>query len=179
MSSARIGRRKNGSYPGLPTNNANYHTIGIEAENNGTEGWSPAQYDAYVRGCAAIMRRLGYGADHVIGHKEWAGASQGKWDPGSMDMRWFRTDIQKAINHGGDTPMSAAEVKQITDFVKGFCGPIGSDVKDIREQLCGGGSRDMGEYDGWPQLNDKTVVDAIAEVMNRLDKLETDHDRKA
>lgn len=58
-----------GSWPGLPTNNANFHTIGIEAENNGTEGWSAAQYWAYVKCCAAICRKLGYGADRVIGHK--------------------------------------------------------------------------------------------------------------
>ncbi|WP_081872985.1 peptidoglycan recognition protein family protein [Nocardia otitidiscaviarum] len=86
-----------GSYPGLPTNNANAKTIGIEAENNGTEGWSPAQYDAYVRGVAAILRRLGHGASHVIGHKEWAGAAQGKWDPGGMDMHEFRADVEKAM----------------------------------------------------------------------------------
>lgn len=87
-----------GEYPGLPTNNANWHTIGIEAENNGTEGWSPAQYDAYVRCCAAIVRRLGYGSNRVIGHKEWAGRAQGKWDPGGMDMNKFRADVQARLN---------------------------------------------------------------------------------
>lgn len=87
-----------GSYPGLPEDNANYHTIGIEAVNNGTEGWSPAQYDAYVRCCAAIVRRLGYGADRVIGHKEWAGRKQGKWDPGGIDMDQFRRDVQARLN---------------------------------------------------------------------------------
>ncbi|WP_228791121.1 peptidoglycan recognition protein family protein [Nocardia cyriacigeorgica] len=88
-----------GAYPGLPTNDANLVTIGIEAENNGTEGWSPVQYDAYVRGVAAILRKLGKGAGNVIGHKEWAGASQGKWDPGGMDMNRFRADVQKAIGN--------------------------------------------------------------------------------
>ena len=78
-----------GSYPGLPTNGANERTIGIEAENNGTEGWSPAQYDAYVRCCAAILRKVGQPASHAIGHKEWAGAAQGKWDPGGMDMNKY------------------------------------------------------------------------------------------
>src|SRR5690606_1124945 len=134
--------------------------IGIEAENNGTEGWSPKQYDAYVRGVAAILRKLGYGSSRVIGHKEWSGASQGKWDPGGMDMNKFRADVQKVITSGKDAPLSAAEVKQIQDFVTGFCGPIGSDVKDIREQLCGLKSRDMGQYKGWPQLDNKTLVDS-------------------
>lgn len=88
-----------GRYPGLPDNNANWHSIGIEAENSGTEGWSAAQYWAYVKVCAAICRRLGYGADRVIGHKEWA-AVQGKWDPGGIDMNAFRRDIQNQINAG-------------------------------------------------------------------------------
>jgi hypothetical protein len=163
----------NGSWPGLPTNDANRLTIGIEAENNGREGWAPAQYNAYVKGVAAILRHLGQPASHVIGHKEWAGAEQGKWDPGGMDMDRFRADIAQQIsNGGGDTPMSAAEVKQIQDFVAGFCGPIGSDVKDIREQLAGAGQRDAGQYAGWPQLGGKTVVDALADVLARLDRME-------
>src|SRR5690606_7703979 len=94
-----------GSYPGLPTNDANRLTIGIEAENNGTEGWSPKQYDAYVRGVAAILRKLGKSSANGIGHKEWAGASQGKWDPGGMDMNKFRADVQKAM---GATPTATA-----------------------------------------------------------------------
>lgn len=87
-----------GEWPGLPPNDANRVTIGIEAENSGTEGWTPAQYDAYVRGCAVILRKLGHDSSHVIGHKEWAGPSQGKWDPGGIDMDAFRRDVQKHID---------------------------------------------------------------------------------
>ncbi|MFC9769033.1 peptidoglycan DD-metalloendopeptidase family protein [Rhodococcus jostii] len=65
-----------------------------------------------------------------------------------------------------DTPMSAAEVKQVQDFVAGFCGPIGQDTKDIRQQLTGG--RDGGEYPGWPQLGGRTVVDALALIGAKL-----------
>ena len=68
--------------------------------------------------------------------------------------------------------MSAAEVKQIQDFVAGFCGPISSDVKDIREQLCGLFQRDSGQYDGWAQLGGRTVVDALGEILTRLDRLD-------
>lgn len=89
-----------GSYPGLPTNNANPVTIGIECENNGTEGWGPAQYNALVGATAAILRKIGQPASHAIGHKEWAGAAQGKWDPGRMDMATFRTDVQTALDKG-------------------------------------------------------------------------------
>lgn len=85
-----------GSWAGITANNANAVTIGIEAENNGTEGWSPAQYDAYVRGVAAILWKLGHGSDRVIGHKEW-GAIQGKWDPGGIDMNSFRRDVEARL----------------------------------------------------------------------------------
>ena len=37
--------------------------------------------------------------------------------------------------------------KFFTDFIKGFIGPVISDVKDIRQQITGG--RDAGEYPGW------------------------------
>jgi hypothetical protein len=94
-----------GSYPGLPTNDANSYTIGIEAANDGGGtpgkphrwGWSDAQYDAYVRGVAAILKKLGQPESHVIGHKEWAGAAQGKWDPGAIDMNIFRQDVRSHL----------------------------------------------------------------------------------
>jgi hypothetical protein len=58
-----------GSYPGLPTNGANAKTIGIEAANDGggspgkphRSSWPDVQYDAYVRGVAAILRKLDRG----------------------------------------------------------------------------------------------------------------------
>lgn len=37
--------------------------------------------------------------------------------------------------------------KFFTDFLKGFIGPVISDVKDVRQQFTGG--RDAGEYPGW------------------------------
>lgn len=106
-----------GSWPGIARDNANAVTIGIEAENNGTEGWSPAQYWAYVKCCAAICRRLGVRADRVIAHKEWAGASQGKWDPGGIDMNAFRRDIQNQID-GGAKPAPVVVVNQIDEMQK-------------------------------------------------------------
>jgi hypothetical protein len=103
-----------GSWAGLPANNANFRTIGIEAANDGGGSpgkphhvaWSDAQYNAYVRGNAAILKRLGQPASHSIGHKEWAGAAQGKWDPGGIDMNRFRADIAAAM--GGQAPAPSA-----------------------------------------------------------------------
>lgn len=87
-----------GEYPGLPTNDANRVTIGIEAENSGSEGWSLPQYAAYVRGVAAILRHLGLDHTRVIGHKEWATPRGRKVDPGLIDMDTFRSDVRIAMD---------------------------------------------------------------------------------
>ncbi|MEV0356378.1 N-acetylmuramoyl-L-alanine amidase [Nocardia sp. NPDC050697] len=107
-----------GRWPGLPEDDANFHTIGIEAANNGTEGWSPVQYDAYVGCCAAILRRLGHGADRVLGHKEWAGAKQGKWDPGGMDMDRFRGDVAERLKGGALMALSDLEQRELLDKLR-------------------------------------------------------------
>ncbi|MEJ9078862.1 N-acetylmuramoyl-L-alanine amidase [Gordonia malaquae] len=99
-----------GSWRGIPTNNANQQTIGIEAASDGGGtpgkphhvGFPDVQYRSYVRGVAAILNHLGKTSANAIGHKEWA-AIQGKWDPGSVNMDWFRRDIaadQAFLKHG-------------------------------------------------------------------------------
>lgn len=126
-----------GEYPGIPRNDVNRVSIGIEAENNGTEGWSPAQYWAYVKVCAAICRKLGLRADRVIGHKEWAGKAQGKWDPGGIDMNAFRRDIQAQID-AGPRPAPPPVTNQIDEMQKiaGFW--LGArDGKLGEEKVCG------------------------------------------
>ena len=96
-----------GSYPGIPTNNANYHLIGIECAwprdttitpaTQTRERWPDAQIIAMRDSVAAILLRLGFDSSRVIGHKEWAGRSQGKFDPGNLDMAWFRSETAKAM----------------------------------------------------------------------------------
>jgi len=102
----------NGSWPGLPNNGANARTIGIEAANDGggspgkphRSSWPAEQYDAYVKVCAAILRKLGWGVDHLIAHKEWAGRAQGKWDPGAIDMNIFRADVAARLTNSPAQP---------------------------------------------------------------------------
>lgn len=102
-----------GMYPWLPVNMGNWHTIGIECANSGTSptaphrrNWPDAQYFALVASCAAINRRLGQTATRTIGHKEYAGRAQGKWDPGAIDMDRLRHDIAARIGavQGGSNP---------------------------------------------------------------------------
>ncbi|WP_278266258.1 N-acetylmuramoyl-L-alanine amidase, partial [Nocardia sp. AG03] len=142
----------------------------IEAVSRGDgTDWTPAQLDAYKRGCAAILARVGRTAEDCVAHREYS--SEGKIDPAGIDMDEFRSEVQAFID-GEDAPMSASEVTQIQDFITAFCGPIGTDVKDIREQLCGSQQRDVGMYGGWDQLDGMTVVDALADILDRLKALE-------
>lgn len=146
-----------GSYPGLPDNAANQYTIGIEAANDGGGapgephrfGWSDAQYNAYVRGVAAILDHLGQPASHAIGHKEWAGAAQGKWDPGAIDMNIFRADVAAAMD---GQPLQTGDTTVWGELFKNFKGTmvsygtamywLDSKVEDLRHQI----------VDGWKQL---------------------------
>jgi hypothetical protein len=92
-----------GSWAGLPRNNANFRTIGIEAANDGGGRpgqphhlpWSDEQYGAYVVGVGAILKHLGQPSAHSIDHKDWAGPAQGKWDRGGIDPNIFRADVNR------------------------------------------------------------------------------------
>jgi GH25 family lysozyme M1 (1,4-beta-N-acetylmuramidase) len=83
-----------------------------------------------------------------------------------VDANAFRgsADALRTLINGGEAANSEEEItvaeadriiKHVEDFIAGFCGPIGSDTKDIREQLTGG--RDAGQYPGW---DIKTVLNA-------------------
>lgn len=77
---------------GLPTNDANPHLIGIEAENTGlaNDPWPQVQMDAYARGSAAFLDKIGAKVGMCIGHKEWAPTR--KIDP-SFDCDAFRESV--------------------------------------------------------------------------------------
>jgi hypothetical protein len=172
-----------GAYPGLPTNNANGCTLGIEAANDGggrpglphRASWPDAQYDAYFRGVAAILDHLGQPASHAIGHMEWAGAAQGKWDPGSIDMNIFRADVARAMNgqppQRGEGTVWGETFKNFKDQVVSYGTAVFYDDKMINE-IWGQVVR------GWKQLgtNDKgeplTLVDSQAEQTAILARIE-------
>jgi len=151
-----------GSWPSLPTNGANSYTIGIEAANDGggspgkphRSSWPDVQYDAYVRGVAAILRKLKQDKGHAIGHKDWAGPAQGKWDPGAITMPTFRNDVAplllNPIDLGVFMALNDAEQREILQK-----------VRELWDQLRGPGGK------GWPQLGNKTPVDVLAELRDR------------
>ncbi|PIS66219.1 peptidase M23 [Corynebacterium striatum] len=85
-------------------------------------------------------------------------------------------DIQRIIDH---IDRRAQEIKDYVDIR--VTNPIGSDVKDIRQQLTGG--RNKGEYPGWEQLGQDTQgrnltpVDAVASIRHQLVDIEKKVDR--
>lgn len=160
-----------GSWPGIPEDDANSCTIGIEAVNTGTEEWSDVQYDAYVRTVAAILTKLGHDADHVIGHKEWAGPKQGKWDPGGINMTEFRADV--ATVQGGSAMAVSVWDEQFQNFkndMVSFRTAVRYDdefINKIHDQV----------VNGWPQLGHDaqgrplTLVDSQAAQNGTLEQL--------
>lgn len=133
-----------GMYPWLPTNMGNWHLIGIECANSGTsptaphrKNWPDAQYFALVRSCAAINRRLAQTSARTIGHKEYAGRAQGKWDPGAIDMDVLRADIEERIGHiatPAPTPRPTVPVGQYADVLL-FRPMEGPDVAALQRRL--------------------------------------------
>ena len=133
-----------GMYPWLPTNMGNWHMIGIECANSGTsptaphrKNWPDAQYNAIVNCCAAINRRLSQTSARTIGHKEYAGRAQGKWDPGAIDMDILRADIAVRIGTEAGTaptPRPPVPVGLYADVLL-FRGSQGPQVAVLQRQL--------------------------------------------
>lgn len=143
-----------GSYPWLPTDNANWHMIGIECAwptvTNGrydaNERWPDAQIISMRDTCAALLKRLDLPFWRCIGHKEYAGAAQGKWDPGNLDMGWFREEVAKAMRGEFAKPQQPGPIL-----------PPNYD-KEVWDQL----------RIEWPQLGGRTLVDTVAAIGAKL-----------
>jgi hypothetical protein len=113
-----------GSYPGIPTDGGNQVLIGIECAwprdtsitpaTQTRERWPDAQIFAMRDSVAAILNKLGFAQDRVIAHKEYAGQAQGKWDPGNLDMGWFRGEVKKA-QRGDFKPKARQLPRDFTD----------------------------------------------------------------
>jgi len=171
-----------GMYPWLPTNMGNWHMIGIECANTGTSltaphrtNWPNAQYEALVRSCAAINRRLAQNSSRTIGHKEYAGRAQGKWDPGAINMDILRGDIQARIGtiaNPAPTPRPPVPVGQYADVLL-YPGSEGPQVAQLQRQL----------RDGYPAYAGDLVIDgfygrqteaAVSEFQRRTPGLKVD-----
>lgn len=174
-----------GSWPGWPTDNANYHVIGIEAVSRGDgSDWTPAQLDAYKRGCAAILARIGRDSSDCVAHREYS--SEGKIDPAGIDMVAFRRDVQAVIDGGAPGGPDTEEdgMSWLETAVKNFKGTsmkwkdvlwfMDRNTSQTRDQLLG--EDGPTGFKGWSILGrskvdpkrDNTMVEALAEVRDNL-----------
>ena len=93
VAAGRANHAGRGAWQGITAGNA--HFIGIEAENTGRDDdfpWPEVQMDAYRRGVAAILQRIGQDAMMCCGHKEFALPHGRKNDP-RFDMHVFRLEV--------------------------------------------------------------------------------------
>jgi N-acetyl-anhydromuramyl-L-alanine amidase AmpD len=104
-----------GPWRGIPPDQANTHTIGIEASNNGVgEPWPQAQTDAYITLVAALASRYEIDVANVITHHEWAPsrkidpAGPSPWAAGKATWpgNAFRTSVNNALNNNTPAPQA-------------------------------------------------------------------------
>jgi hypothetical protein len=117
----------------------NSSLLGIEAQHdNREEPWTERQYESYVRGVAALARRLDVPIHRIAGHKEHQpgpprpGRKSTKTDP-TFDMEKFRGDVRKVLGGakiGEDVEdMTPEQAKQLRDshfvLAQGIPSPTG------------------------------------------------------
>ena len=167
-----------GAGSGFGIRDINAQATGMEMDNNGTEGWSSTQYWAGVRINAIIhtvnktpaIRGLEV---PTIGHKEWAGAAQGKWDPGGMNMAKRRSDIKAVMAELG-APVPPRVVRNEIDHVRSFSPWLGAPLSgelDLRGRVAGKVRRYEGGNIYWLAATNSTVPvpTAILQVYERFD----------
>jgi N-acetylmuramoyl-L-alanine amidase len=83
----------------------NSHSIGIEAENTGTQPWPDVQVNAYAKLIAVLCKHYGLGIDRVKGHKEICYPAGRKIDPAGLpgDMNGLRGRVQAFLSGGTTT----------------------------------------------------------------------------
>ena len=133
--------------------NGNRDSIGFECAYSGSGPWPQKQIITMRDATAAISKHIGKKAvDSVCGHKEYAKPQGRKVDPGNMDMGWFRGEVQKDMDGfvfpGEHPPIDPAP------------GPIVPPdyAKEVWDQL----------RIKWPQLGDRTLVDTVAAIGEKI-----------
>jgi N-acetylmuramoyl-L-alanine amidase/Putative peptidoglycan binding domain len=101
VAAGRCNHAGGGDWQGVTTGNSSF--IGIEAEHTGKRDvpWPAVQFDAYLRGVAAIMKKIKADPLMCCGHKEYALPSGRKNDP-TFDMHDFRMKVAAIM--GGTAP---------------------------------------------------------------------------
>jgi hypothetical protein len=109
VAAGRCNHAGRGNWQGFTAGNSNF--IGIEAENTGktSDPWPAVQLDAYGRGVAAILKKIGANAIMCCGHKEYA-LPHGRKDDPSFDMVAFRRDVASILAGTAPNPTVIPEM---------------------------------------------------------------------
>jgi N-acetyl-anhydromuramyl-L-alanine amidase AmpD len=137
VAAGRCNHAGKGNWQGIITGNSSF--IGIEAENTGftsgptAEPWPSVQLDAYRRGVAAILEKIGANANMCCGHKEYA-LPQGRKDDPTFDMDDFRRQVASIM--AGTAPavikIPSADGEGRPTLLRGARGDL---VKQIQAKL--------------------------------------------
>lgn len=132
IAAGRANHAGKGSWRGITTGNSSF--IGIEAENRGgpDDKWPDVQMDAYCRGVAALLRRIGADVDMCCAHKEYAPVRK-PFDP-RFDMDEFRRQVRAIMSGTGAVRplIPAVDDKNRPTLRRGA---HGDEVKLIQEKL--------------------------------------------
>lgn len=136
--------------------------IGFECAYNGSGPWPQKQIITMRDAAAAVSKKIGKAAkDSVCGHKEYAKPAGRKVDPGNMDMNWFRGEVQKDLDGFVFPGEALTTIPPVVAGPKRF-----PDDWTERELLIELVRQQRGpNLDGWPQLDNRTQVDALAELL--------------
>jgi hypothetical protein len=137
IAAGRANHAGKGSFQGVTTGNTSF--IGIEAENTGLANdspWPDVQLDAYHRGVAAILKRIGRAADFCAGHKEFALPRGRKSDP-NFDMALFRQSVSAILTGTAPAPVLIPALEPPTPgrpagrptLRRGASGPLVSEIQ--------------------------------------------------
>lgn len=101
VAAGRCNHAGKGAWQGITNGNSSF--IGIEAENTGTQDdpWPTVQLDAYRRGIAAILKKIGATSDFCCAHREYALPPGRKNDPHSINMAEFRAKVASLMAGSG------------------------------------------------------------------------------
>lgn len=110
----RASHAGEGSYPGIPTDQANEVALGLEVQCSGAHPLAhhADTYALMVRLLATLCRRYGLDASKVVGHKEYS--STGKIDPRD-NCDTIRADVRQALEQGDDVARYAS-LQRTTDL---------------------------------------------------------------
>lgn len=169
------------SGPMPATSDGNNLYLGIEAQNNGTEGWAHrgtdaagrtvTQLEGYARLVAAVNDGYGFPTSHTRAHRETS--VTGKWDPGGLDMDKFRQLVDAVdLDNLEDPDM---EPKQIAGAPITLTDPGGKKVEttvqgaldDTRDRVLAGNAAVR-------EVRDKLIPELqrdVAAILAKLDEL--------